>query len=1063
MVLQALEYPCLSTASTHEETAAKSNREWLSNASYQPAPSPHTSSSTHEELLPPSKRIKEDKQQREKEQRAHLSKPVPTKPKTNWFDESGLAPQEAFRLDSSSDHANLQYNALYSGDIATYRRRFGGQCLGLRPDQSIEWTDNRGKKLVKKNKEKTSRYFSLHLPQNESCLYLGSRKESTISSRQSHAPFFMALESSATNSGTGVSTEEKIAESELTSEVFTSQQTAAYNRTLQENPKNVRLWLEFMAFQQIAQGPDGAGEEKLGTTKSLRALNERKLAIFERALEHNPTSIDLHISHLELLREMDMEPGTILKKWRDLVFRMPNKPLLWLKYSEFCRMQFSSFTLPSLASLYLKSITTLTAIVEGVMKSHSPEPGTLGHLLALFAQFCHCLAAAGQSERAVACYQALIEYNLCCPPNVATSAEGYKQRIAFFEPFWDSGAPRLGEEGAVGWRQWMETSQSQQTAKTLTFINAQFLTHSAPSSDVQVGDSEQCTDPELGLIAGHPLPEAWLLLENHRQQMDALPYRGPDDELSDPERAVLFEDVSQCMFTVNDPCLQVKLVLQYLQFLGVGGGAPCLDALPHLLSSHLHCAQDALAASASSGGNFSLANTLQSSNYSMLYPHSFCGVSSAYSPVSTTDLLPSPSWTSHTPLPSPSMSCFISNTCNQLLSLLPSSEAQTAVALEWVEFELSLVMPALSDPSRCKSRDTRQRTKAVQKLVKSLLKHESHRNNLCLWDCCAQLELLLIGRQEAQTLYETVLSQYSTLTPSLLPLYQHYCELLMGLNEASAAPASPSTPADTSRALQLTVCVAEGRYSKSVPSLPPSHLLRARHLYEQKPVSDKSCTYHLCHAYFEYLSRGIESACRVFDNFTSTELYSLSTAQEEQRASQIKLRSAYYHQVNLLLCHANSKPIAPSLLWSVLDHALATFPEDPHFLSAYTDSQQPLYLMGRLRRYFDTGGPKAETALPWIHAVRAEVLRYKRVREGDMEGATDVPAGLINRIRALFNRAVQSVNGRGCPLLWRLAMSFEVCPYTHACTFTYSCVHTCTCMDVGMLSAGCTDRVHFSS
>ena len=102
------------------------------------------------------------------------------------------------------------------------------------------------------------------------------------------------------------------------------------------------------------------------------------------------------------------------------------------------------------------------------------------------------------------------------------------------------------------------------------------------------------------------------------------------------------------------------------------------------------------------------------------------------------------------------------------------------------------------------------------------------------------------------------------------------------------------------------------------------------------------------------------------------------------------------------------------------------FPDDPFFLSAYTDSQQPLYLMGKLRKYFDSHAPREQTALPWLHAVRAEVARYGRLREGEMEGETDVPAGLVNRIRALLNRAIQSVNGRGCPLLWRLAMSFEV-------------------------------------
>lgn len=965
------------------------------------------------------------------------------KPKTNWFDDCGLAPHEAYRLDSGSDHANLQYNALYSGDIATYRRKFGGQCLGLGPHQAIEWTDNRGKKLVKKNKEKTSRYFNLHLPQNESCLYLGSHYSDTRSSKQSHAPFFMALESGAASAANHDDSHEgKSGETQLTSEVFMTHQTATFNKALQEDPHNISLWLEFLDFQPIAQGQGGGEEGKFGTTKSHRVLNERKLAIFERALEHNPISEDLHVGQLELLREMDTEPGVILKKWKDLVFRMPNKPLLWLKYSEFCRMQFSTFSVSSLTSLYQKSITTLTAILEGVMKSHCPELGTPDLLLTLFVQFCHCLSAAGQNERAIACYQALIEYNLCCPSNSASSAEGYKQKIAFFEPFWDSDAPRLGEDGAVGWKHWMQASETHQKAKPLSFIDANFLSTSTPHSD---SDSDQSTDPELNLIAGHSLPDAWLLLENHRQKMDSLPFRGPDDDLSDPERAVLFEDVSQCMFTVDNPDLQLKLVLQYLQFLGVGRSAPCLDTLPHLLSSHLQCARDALP---SPGGGSSWVTSPSLFTF-MLHPHHICGISSGYSHVTTSDLLLPLARTDHAPPPSLNMCNFISNTCNQLLCLLPQPESQTAVALEWVQFQLSMVMPAINDPAQCKSKDIRLKIKPIQKLIKSLLKHESHRNNLYLWDCCAQLELILVGYGEAQTLYGSLLSQYSVISSSLLPLYQHYCELLMGLNRPSATHISPPTSSDMSRALQLTVCVAEGKYTKSDHSLPPSHLLRVRHLYEQKSTSDKSSCYLICHAYFEYLTRDIKSACRVFANFTSAKLNQLPPTpdKEKHRNTYIDLHTVYCHQLNLLLYHADHAPLAPTIIWSTLDQALTTFPNDPYFLSVYTDSQQPLYLMGRLRKYFDTRAPKAQTAMPWIHAVRAEVLRYKRVTEGDMEGSTDVPAGLVNRIRALINRAIQSVNGRGCPLLWRLAISFEVCLIQCAmCNkqYMYFCMGLCT-------------------
>jgi tetratricopeptide (TPR) repeat protein len=1005
--------------------SSKSNRSWLTNSSYQPAPPPPPK---HEDRPPPSKRAKEDKKTKEKKEQktgAAQGSTAASKPVTNWLEECGLPPQEAYRLDGGGDRANLQYSALYSGDIATYRRRFGGRCLGLGPDQSIEWTDNRGSKLAKKSKDRASRYFTSTLPQNDACLYLGTHRtadKAPPAARQSHAPFFMALEPSSSTRSTEIKEgEENDHNHQLTSELYASQNMASYNRALQDDPHNVALWLEFLEFQPALQAKPG-GEGGMDTSKATRALNERKLAIFERALEQNPTSQDLLVAHLELLRDMEQEHQSMMKRWRDLLFRMPNKPLLWIKYTEFARTQFSTFSLSSLSALYHKAFSTLTSIVEGVMKSHRAEPGTAGYLLVLFSQFTHCLAAAGQNERAVACYQALVEFNLACASDIS-SVETSRERAAFFEPFWDSGAPRLGETGAVGWGQWMEASQSQTHAKPLVFIDATFL---ATSHLPQSSDTNEGSDPELELIAGCSLPEAWLRLENQRQANDALPFRGSEDDLSDPERAVLFEDVSQSLFWLAEPHLRLKLVLQYLLFLGVElgqGGSPCLDSLPHLLSSHFHCP------SCSSGCCPSLITSSGDKAHSSLHPHNFCGVGAGYRPLSTNDLLTTGAGHS---LPSPAMSQFITSTFNQILSLLTELESQSLVAVEWVRFELSLLAPALRDPARSKTKDTRGKTKAVQKLVKSLLRHEYHRNNLALWDCCSQLESLISGPREAGALYESVLSQYPTITPPLLPLYQHYCEILMGLAGNIATGHTPS-PESLSRALQCTVCVAEGRYSKSGPS--GSAVLRTRHLFnQQSPSSNTPTPYLLCHAYFEYLSRGLQPASSVFDDIISSRETQLSSSSspspdysdQELRTQNLDLHTLYRHQVALLLHHSESRPMPPTLLWGVLERALAVFPDDPFFLSAYTDSQQPLYLMGKLRKYFDSHAPRAQTVLPWLHAVRAEVARYGRLREGEMEGETDVPAGLVNRIRALLNRAIQSVNGRGCPLLWRLAMSFEV-------------------------------------
>ena len=1010
---------------------SNANRSWLTNSSYQPAPPPpQPPPKDDDDRAPSSKRAKEDKKSREKEQKkgATVSKPI-----TVWLEDCGLTSHEAYRLDGGGDRANLQYSALYSGDIATYRRRFGGQCLGLGPGQSIEWTDNRGSKMAKKSRERTYRYFTSNLPQNDACLYLGAQlshnevSTAVASSRQSHAPFFMGLEPSSSTKHQVTEEGEEKCDQQLTSEVYVSQKTASYNRALQDDPHNVALWLEFLEFQPVLQAGSsgGGGVEVMDTSKAARALNERKLAIFERALEYNPTSQDLLVAHLQLLRDVDTEPQAMMKRWRDLLFRMPNKPLLWIRYTEFTRTQFSTFSLSSLTTLYHKAFSTLTSILEGVMKSHAAEQGTDDNLLALFSQFTHCLAAAGQNERAIACYQALVEFNLGCPSSISSVGTSSKERVEFFEPFWDSGAPRLGETRAVGWGQWMEATQTQTPTKPLAFINTPFLSHSGLP---QSSDTNEGSDPELELITGCSLPEAWLRLENHRQMNDALPFRGSEDDLSDPERAVLFEDVSQSLFRVDDPTLRLKLVLGYLQFLGVElsqGGSPCLDSLPHLLSPHLYCPF-------CSSGCPSLIASTRDNNPSSLYHHNFCGVGAGYRVLSTNDLLTTGAIHS---LPSPAMSQFITNTFNQILSLLPDPESQSAVAVEWVRFELSLISPALHDPAHSKTKDTRGKTKAVQKLVKSLLKHESHRNNLALWDTCSQLESLVSGPQEAQALYESVLSQYSTLTPPLLPLYQHYCELLMGLHGNIGTRNNPS-PEFLSRALQLTVCVAEGRYTKPVQSSPPgSAVLRARHLFHQhKPTPSSSPAYLLCHAYFEYLCRGLQPASRLVDDIVSARETLLSTLSsssshydhKELRTLKLDLQTLYHHHVTLLLSHSESKPMPLTLLWGVLERALAIFPDDPFLLSSYTDSQQPLYLMGKLRKYFDSHTPRAQTALPWIHAVRAEVARYRRVSEGEMEGETDVPAGLVNRITALLNRAIQSVNGRGCPLLWRLAMSFEV-------------------------------------
>jgi hypothetical protein len=70
----------------------------------------------------------------------------------------------------------------------------------------------------------------------------------------------------------------------------------------------------------------------------------------------------------------------------------------------------------------------------------------------------------GHSEHAVGCIQALIEF-LCYSPapigslGASTAGGGsraysYGAQLRLFASYWESGAPRIGEEGGSGWAAW---------------------------------------------------------------------------------------------------------------------------------------------------------------------------------------------------------------------------------------------------------------------------------------------------------------------------------------------------------------------------------------------------------------------------------------------------------------------------------------------------------------------------------------------------------------------------------------------------------------------------------
>ncbi len=980
------------------------------------------------------------------------------KPQTIWLDESGLDPKDAYRLDPKPDVNNLRYTGLYSGDVASYRRNFGSRCLGLGSHQAIEWTDGRTRASKKDGrKEKLMRYFkggSLLRPQSDVVLQFtrhATGKEPD-SSTLPHVEDYLAL---VGENKQGASEEQTGQTSELTPEMYITRCTADYNRCLLEDPHNVPQWLEFIAFQDQARiwgrlPTSGLVAEETSTSLSSRkirlALFERKVAIYERALESNPLSVELLEGHMGLIQEI-WETEKVVRRWKDLVFQQPNKSRLWLSYIEFCQSRFSSFSTSSLTALYTKALLTLSSIQDGRLKSHRPDPDTPSSLLSIFVLYCNFLRQMGHSEKAVACFQALVEFNLCCPLELLSAEVTFRERVEFFEAFWDSGIPRFGEEGAVGWSSWMEATRKSgeiENQPQLGVVDVSLYKKASEARSSPRDANVDEIDPEISLIAGLPLRAAWLVLEQEREKEGGLPWR-PDtskgeseDDCTDPDRMVLFDDVNSSLFSITDPKLCLQLLLSFLHFLGAPlPSAPTHPPIPHLSFTCLEEPTEVYTAPTAILRSLLLAESF----HQLPTTHQLVGIGQSYNSLGDISLVQLVTSLSSLSERHPTASNFTSNVCNQALSLLQDGSAQTTMAQLWVHHELSLLAKnpgAFASPKPNKA--VKSRIKTIQKLVKRLLRLESHRNDLLLWNCCALLEYLVGNFSEAVRLYESVLSQYKSgpdCCPELVDLYVCFCGCVIGLERS--LPPTPGTESGSKLALHALVCLAEGSYEAvgtREPLVSPGRLLKAKAVYEKTGSPNESdCSTPtnriVCRTYFEYLTKGLKFACESLDRYTRTLASSLSASSSEERTCIMsRLHIALYFQSRLILHYSLANPIQPAILRATLEHSLSFFPDDGWFLTAYISCEQQSFISGNLRRYFDSHAPKANTPLPWLFAVWAELQRYHKLRslgEGGGGEAYDEPeTGTLHRIGALLRRATESTNGRHCPLLWRLLMKFEV-------------------------------------
>lgn len=89
------------------------------------------------------------------------------------------------------------------------------------------------------------------------------------------------------------------------------------------------------------------------------------------------------------------------------------------------------------------------------------------------------------------------------------------------------------------------------------------------------GELQSTTEKEEQMVKGMPKWKAWLKVELSRDNSQLKPWQPDtekgetDDDCEDPERLVLFDDISSYLFKLESMANRLKLVLHFLEFLGV--------------------------------------------------------------------------------------------------------------------------------------------------------------------------------------------------------------------------------------------------------------------------------------------------------------------------------------------------------------------------------------------------------------------------------------------------------------------------------------------------------------
>ncbi|KAK3296196.1 NRDE-2, necessary for RNA interference-domain-containing protein [Chaetomium fimeti] len=365
------------------------------------------------------------------------------------------------------------------------------------------------------------------------------------------------------------------------------------SRHVKTTPSDIPAWLELIDLQdalftlQTQHATSNPTQYTTRTADETRALAELKLSLYQEALPH-ATAAHPPADRERLLLGMMREAGRVWgeealeRKWAELVAVEDGAAAaaaegggggggggggirfgLWRGKLDFEMGRVVGFGFEGVRGEIVRMLRVLggeVARVGGGGSGEGEEEEVCGRVVYVFLRLTRFLHDAGFVELAVAAWQAMVEMVFCRPPGDFTA----EVALASFAAFWESEVARMGEEGARGWKHFVEAGED-------------MVDPPEPRVDT-ASEVPRKVDPL----------EAWAAAEQREAEKARMPARTLDEGTDDdPFRVIMFSDIKDLLVWIPSallPRVRPLLADAFLVFCGLptaqlseGGFATMLD------------------------------------------------------------------------------------------------------------------------------------------------------------------------------------------------------------------------------------------------------------------------------------------------------------------------------------------------------------------------------------------------------------------------------------------------------------------------------------------------------